>query len=115
MILELGLHRRRSLYENYPDPAHRSLAIRVFWCIYVLDRRWSFGTGLSFALIDRDLNPPEPVSVFAFRFLHCGRTLTLEQRSPQTCHIFVALWLMRSCVRGSGRRFLTTAHRMNQC
>ncbi|ETS86052.1 hypothetical protein PFICI_04077 [Pestalotiopsis fici W106-1] len=60
MILELGLHRRRSLYENYPNPAHRSLAIRVFWCIYVLDRRWSFGTGLSFALIDRDLNPPEP-------------------------------------------------------
>ncbi|KAI4596761.1 hypothetical protein KJ359_005104 [Pestalotiopsis sp. 9143b] len=60
MVLELGLHRRRSLEENYRDPAHRALAIRVFWCIYVLDRRWSFGTGLSFALFDRDLNPPEP-------------------------------------------------------
>lgn len=63
MVLELGLHRKRSLYENYPDPVHRSLAVRVFWCIYVLDRRWSFGTGLSFALIDRDIDPrlPEPV------------------------------------------------------
>lgn len=63
MVLELGLHRRRSLYENYPDAALRALAVRAFWCIYVLDRRWSFGTGLSFALIDRDLDPrlPGPV------------------------------------------------------
>ncbi|KAH6658442.1 hypothetical protein BKA67DRAFT_214333 [Truncatella angustata] len=60
MVLELGLHRRRSLFENYPEPAHRSLAIRVFWCIYALDRRWSFGTGLSFALIDRDIDPQLP-------------------------------------------------------
>jgi hypothetical protein len=28
-----------------------------------LDRRWSFGTSLSFALVDRDIDPelPEPV------------------------------------------------------
>ncbi|KAK9783559.1 hypothetical protein SCAR479_00118 [Seiridium cardinale] len=72
MVLELGLHRRRSLYENYPDLGHRSLAVRVFWCIYVLDRRWSFGTGLSFALIDHDLDPrlPEPsIDIPYFRCL----------------------------------------------
>jgi regulator of sirC expression with transglutaminase-like and TPR domain len=40
------------------------MAARVFWVIYVLDRRWSFGTSLSFALVDRDIDPelPEPVS-----------------------------------------------------
>lgn len=63
MVLEMGLHRRRSLQENYPEPDRRALAIRVLWCIYALDRRWSFGTGLSFVLIDRDMDPslPEPV------------------------------------------------------
>jgi len=39
--------------------------IKLFWSIYVLDRRWSFGTGMPFALQDADIDPllPEPVSV----------------------------------------------------
>ena len=38
--------------------------MRTFWCIYALDRRWSFGTSLSFALQEDDIDPelPEPVS-----------------------------------------------------
>jgi hypothetical protein len=34
----------------------------LFWCIYVLDRKWSFGTGLPFAIQDTDMdtNLPEP-------------------------------------------------------
>ncbi|KAG8411021.1 hypothetical protein J3459_022531 [Metarhizium acridum] len=55
--LEMGLHRRRSLYDNFTDPQSRHAALRVFWCCYVLDRRWSFGTSLSFALTDRDIDP----------------------------------------------------------
>ncbi|TWU77411.1 hypothetical protein ED733_006415 [Metarhizium rileyi] len=55
--LEMGLHRRRSLYDNFTDPQSRQTALRVFWCCYVLDRRWSFGTSLSFALADRDIDP----------------------------------------------------------
>lgn len=49
--------------DNYQSAEHRAKATRVFWCAYVLDRRWSFGTGLSFALNDRDIDPelPEPV------------------------------------------------------
>jgi hypothetical protein len=60
----MGLHRKKSLMDNYKNPENRSLAIRLFWCVYALDRRWSFGTSLSFALIDRDIDPelPEPVS-----------------------------------------------------
>lgn len=36
--------------------------LRLFWSIYVLDMRWSFGTGMPFALEDSDIDPwlPEP-------------------------------------------------------
>ena len=61
--LEMGLHRKESMLDHFKDRETRRRATRVFWCIYVLDRRWSFGTGLSFALVDRDIDPelPEPV------------------------------------------------------
>lgn len=60
----MGLHRKSTLLQTFKDPEERLLGTRVFWCIYVLDRRWSFGTSLPFALIDGDIDPelPEPVS-----------------------------------------------------
>ncbi|GAW23336.1 hypothetical protein ANO14919_128920 [Xylariales sp. No.14919] len=63
----MGLHRRRSLVDNYKSEDHREKASRIFWCVYALDRRWSFGIGLSFALNDRDIDPelPEPGDDFA--------------------------------------------------
>ncbi|KAF6818208.1 fungal specific transcription factor [Colletotrichum plurivorum] len=73
--LEMGLHQNLSLTENFPNPEDRSLAVRVFWCVYVLDRRWSFGTSLSFALFDRDVDPglPEPLCLQSddFPYLRC--------------------------------------------
>lgn len=62
--LELGLHRRETYATQFPDPDEQAAAIRTFWCIYVLDRRWSFGTGMPFALQDTDIDPnvPKPVS-----------------------------------------------------
>ncbi len=64
MCIELGLHRRDSLFKVVTDEEERSNAIKLFWSIYVLDRRWSFGTGMPFALQDADIDPnlPEPVS-----------------------------------------------------
>lgn len=64
MCIELGLHRRDSLFKVVTDEVERSSAIKLFWSIYVLDRRWSFGTGMPFALQDADIDPnlPEPVS-----------------------------------------------------
>lgn len=37
--------------------------IRLFWSIYILDRRWSLGTGLPFTLKDSDIDTslPKPV------------------------------------------------------
>ncbi|CZT42927.1 related to fungal specific transcription factor [Rhynchosporium secalis] len=62
MCIELGLHRRDSCFKVITDKEERSNAMKLFWSIYVLDRRWSFGTGMPFALQDADIDPslPEP-------------------------------------------------------
>ncbi|KAB8338770.1 hypothetical protein FH972_021715 [Carpinus fangiana] len=61
LCLELGLHRAET-YDNMKDEEERTSAIKLFWSIYNLDRRWSFGTGMSFALRESDLdaNLPKP-------------------------------------------------------
>src|ERR1700750_2051506 len=56
LCIELGLHRRET-YEAMQDESERSETILLFWAIYVLDRRWSFGTGMPFALQDADIDP----------------------------------------------------------
>lgn len=63
MCIEIGLHRRDSLYRVTTDE-DRATVVKLFWSIYVLDRRWSFGTGMPFAIQDTDIDPtlPEPVS-----------------------------------------------------
>ncbi|KAI0440826.1 fungal-specific transcription factor domain-containing protein [Xylaria telfairii] len=71
MALEMGLHRRRSLMDNYKSADHQAKATRIFWCVYALDRRWSFGIGLSFALNDRDIDPELPEPGEDFSHLRC--------------------------------------------
>ncbi|KAL7271228.1 hypothetical protein RUND412_006031 [Rhizina undulata] len=58
--LELGLHRTEELSRKYPDPRDRSWVVKLFWSIYVLDHRWSFGTGRPFSLRDSDIDPDMP-------------------------------------------------------
>ncbi|KAF4962579.1 hypothetical protein FSARC_9357 [Fusarium sarcochroum] len=69
--LEMGLHRKRSLLDNFKDSDSRRLATRVFWCVYVLDRRWSFGTSLSFALVDKEVDPELPKPDEEYLYLQC--------------------------------------------
>ncbi|KAM0217659.1 hypothetical protein ACHAQI_001709 [Fusarium lateritium] len=69
--LEVGLHRRTSLFENFKDPKERDLAIRCFWCVYILDRRWSYGTSLSFGISDRDIDPQLPEPGDEHHYLRC--------------------------------------------
>ncbi|KAF3041109.1 hypothetical protein E8E12_006696 [Didymella heteroderae] len=66
--LEMGLHRKQSLQDNFKDPEERKLAVQVFWVVYELDRRWSFGTSLSFAFNDRDIDTqlPEPGKAYPY-------------------------------------------------
>lgn len=58
--MELGLHRRETYGTIFSDEEERSSAVRSFWSVYVLDRRWSFGTGMPFALQDADIDPQLP-------------------------------------------------------
>lgn len=67
----MGLHRKQSLFDNFKDPISRALAIQVFWVVYELDRRWSFGTSLSFALNDRDIDPQLPEPGNEYPYLKC--------------------------------------------
>lgn len=57
------MHRREIITKIYADKDECSWALKIFWTIYVLDRRWSFGTGMPFAIQDADIDPslPEPV------------------------------------------------------
>ncbi|PCD39284.1 hypothetical protein FGRA07_00555 [Fusarium graminearum] len=89
---EIGLHRRASLMENFKDPQERDLALRCFWCVYILDRRWSYGTSLSFGISDRDIDPqlPEPVRhiihISYAWFLTRGYVPKSGKNSPSTHH-----------------------------
>ncbi|KAL9119438.1 MAG: hypothetical protein Q9187_004008 [Circinaria calcarea] len=62
MCFEMGLHRREVLTRNFVSENDCSWAVRLFWSIYVLDRRWSFGTGMPFGIQDSDIDAslPEP-------------------------------------------------------
>lgn len=62
LCIELGLHRAET-YMKINDEQERLAAMKLFWSIYVLDHRWSIGTGMSFALQDADIdkNMPTPV------------------------------------------------------
>ncbi|EKV17710.1 C6 transcription factor, putative [Penicillium digitatum PHI26] len=62
MCLEKGLHRRETLNQPAVMAMGKDRILRLFWSIYILDIRWSFGTGMPFALEDTDIDPwlPEP-------------------------------------------------------
>ncbi|KAK3316513.1 hypothetical protein B0H66DRAFT_297052 [Apodospora peruviana] len=59
LCLELGLHRREGL-QKIADEQDRKNALNTFWSAYVLDRRWSFMTGLPFVCHDDKIDPKLP-------------------------------------------------------
>lgn len=73
LCIELGLHRKET-YDAIQEESERSDTILLFWAIYVLDRRWSFGTGMPFALQDSDIDPhlpkPEERSPYLSAMIH---------------------------------------------
>ncbi|KAL4899145.1 hypothetical protein BDW74DRAFT_189518 [Aspergillus multicolor] len=69
MCLEMGLHRRDALAKYFPDEAQWPEIVRIFWSIYSLDRRWSFGTGLPFSIHDEDIDQMEPDP--SMQYLRC--------------------------------------------
>jgi hypothetical protein len=61
--IELGLHRRETYLIRFSDNEQRLRAVQMFWTIYMLDRRFSFGTGRSFAIPECDIDLDLPKSV----------------------------------------------------
>ena len=61
MCMELGLHHHETYDTLFPNAEERASGIKLFWAIYVLDRRWSFGTGMPFALQDSDIDSQLPL------------------------------------------------------
>lgn len=64
LAFEMGLHRcdtYNTLFDNEED---RDSANLLFWALRILDQRWSFGTGMPFAIHDADIDPllPRPGS-----------------------------------------------------
>lgn len=59
----MGLHRRDSLVKNITSKEEMHWAMRLFWSVHALDQRWSFGTGMPFAIQEADIDPmlPRPV------------------------------------------------------
>ena len=57
LCIELGLHRRETYDAIFSTETERAAATKLFWSIRVLDQRWSFGTGMPFALQDIDIDP----------------------------------------------------------
>ena len=93
----MGLHRRDSLLTQFRDQQQQIWVNKLFWCIYVLDRRWSLGVGMPFALHDLDIDPdlPRPVRTSSSSYL---RGLILTQCTGQITsisHIIGRLWQHR--------------------
>lgn len=63
MAVEIGLHRHETYANNFATDEERQSATVLFWSLYVLDRRWSFGTGMPFALQDADIDSLLPKTV----------------------------------------------------
>lgn len=59
LCFELGLHRREGL-AMIADPNDRRNALHTFWSAYMLDRRWSFSSGLPFSCQDDKIDPKLP-------------------------------------------------------
>jgi len=81
LAMELGLHRHETYATIFPSDSERNKATVLFWSIYVLDRRWSFGTGMPFAMQDADIDPmlPKSVSVDARIVSHTSVLLTMPR------------------------------------
>ncbi|KAK5047533.1 hypothetical protein LTR84_006630 [Exophiala bonariae] len=58
--IEQGLHRRETYPVRFSNDEQRLRASQLFWSIYILDRRWSFGTGRSFAIPECDVDLDVP-------------------------------------------------------
>lgn len=56
ILQELGYHNSSSLQQRFELNSDRTRAQKILWSAYTLDRRWSSGTGLPFAILESDID-----------------------------------------------------------
>ncbi|KLO83343.1 Uncharacterized protein LW93_15013 [Fusarium fujikuroi] len=56
--------------ERISKPFERKLAVRIFWSVHTLDRRWSFGAGLPFIIQSNDIDSNVPWPDDEVPYLH---------------------------------------------
>lgn len=56
ILQELGYQNMTSLQQRFKTSHDRARARHILWSAYTLDRRWSFGTGLPFAILESDID-----------------------------------------------------------
>ncbi|KAJ4142936.1 hypothetical protein BFJ70_g1513 [Fusarium oxysporum] len=54
----------------FKEPLERKMAIRLFWSVHTLDRRWSFGAGLPFIIQSNDIDSNIPWPDDEVPYLH---------------------------------------------
>ena len=64
----MGLHRRETLTKAFTTEEECIWALKLFWSIYVADRRFSFATGMPFAIQDADIDRLLPELVYITSF-----------------------------------------------
>lgn len=69
LCLELGLHRSEIVTEMFDTPEAVHDAVRLFWVVYVCDKRWAFSTGLDFAIRDEEIDPKLPMPDDSYPYL----------------------------------------------
>ena len=60
LCLELGLHQKKGI-SKIQDEQEKKNTLLSFWSVYVLDRRWAFGTGLPYSVQDDEIDPTVPM------------------------------------------------------
>jgi hypothetical protein len=62
MMFEIGIENNYSFDSMFVKQEDKYRGTIIIWSIFVLDRRWSFFTGLPAALKDNDIDHFRPVS-----------------------------------------------------
>lgn len=94
LCFELGIH-RKDVIDAMEREQDRKNAINTFWSAYVLDRRWSFGTGLPFVVHDDKIDPRLPYPVSALLLSNNNKNIIPPPTSFNTrCHVTAELMLI---------------------
>jgi Fungal specific transcription factor domain len=91
MCLELGMHKHSGPPTDEIASRRAPWVSKMFWCIYVLDRRYSFMTNLPFTFRDEDIDPKLPLPV-RIRLLSANTFQLLMNLKRTTRHLSCCLW-----------------------